>query len=190
MKIKQLALVVAGMAFSTAVLATTPANYDTRFNVSAQVPDSVLITDPDGNPVTELDVRLTPNGSGHADSQTSMSADTQNLKSLRLWSNSSSDTAVKLTLDDSNVATGSAFTLNSTSGGQLNKMTYKVSTIESGAAKKTFTNSGETKNYTLAPVGTHAEKEVAFLFESTAAYNSYTEGAYGGIVYANVTVGP
>ncbi|WP_159565995.1 hypothetical protein [Budvicia diplopodorum] len=192
MKIKHLALVVAGMTFSTAVLATTPANYDTRFNLSARVPDAVSITDPEGNPVADLDVRLTPNGSGHADLRTTMSADTQNLQALRLWSNTvgATTTKVKLTLDDGNVSTGTAFALNSTSGGQLNKMSYKVSTIGAGAPKVNFTNSGEQKEYTLTTTGTHAEKDVAFVFESTAAHNTYAGGAYGGVVYATLALVP
>ncbi|AKJ41129.1 hypothetical protein [Pragia fontium] len=192
MKIKHLALVVAGLAFSSAALATKPANYDMRFNISAEVPDSVLITDPEGNPITELDIRLTPAGSSHAGSTQSMSADTQSIQSLRLWSNVITDTKVKLTLDDNDVATGSAFALTSNAGGQLNKMNFKVSALETDAAKYDFVNSGDNKDYTLTTVGAgdtgHAEKEIAFVFESTKAYTDYSAGGYSGVVYANVAV--
>ena len=194
MKIKQLAFVVAGLAFSGAALSAPVTNFDTRFNVTAEVPDGVLITDPDGNPVTELDIRLTPGGSGHASATNTMSADTLKVKSLRLWSNNVSDLKVKLTLDDQYASTGSPFQLNSTTGGQLNKIPFTVATIESGAAKQTFVNSGDSKNYNMTAVGSgatgHTEKEVAFVFESTSAYNTYAAGGYSGVVYANVAVAP
>lgn len=188
MKISLLISGVAGVLFSTAALATAPSHYDTRFNITAQVPDSAFITDPQGTPVTEIDLRLIPAGSSYARS-TALSADTLSVKQLRLWSNSRDDNRVKITLDDENSATGSPFALNSSSGSRSEQMNYKVTTI-AGAERKEFLRSGAENSYVLTKRQNHAEKEIVFMVESRQAHNSYQPGNYSGVIYANVAVIP
>ena len=188
MTIRTLIAGVTGVLFSTAALATAPSHYDTRFNITAEVPDSAFITDPQGTPVTEIDLRLIPAGSHYARS-TALSADTLGVKPLRLWSNNSGDNRVKITLDDGNSANGAPFVLNSSSGSRLEQMNYKVSTIE-GAERKEFLRSGADNSYVLTKQQNHAEKEIVFVVESRQAHNTYQPGSYGGVVYANVAVIP
>ncbi|AKJ43171.1 hypothetical protein [Pragia fontium] len=188
MKIKILLPTLIGMTYAAAALAVSPGNYDTRFNISAQVPGSAMITTPEGTPITQLDIHLIPSGSPYAAPAT-LSADTVSIRPLRLWSNSSSDDKVRLTLDDGNSATGRPFTLNSSSGAQLNKMEYKISTIDH-SGKKAFLYSGAQHDYILTRHVGYAEQEIAFVFESQRVHNAYKPGDYSGVVYANVAVMP
>lgn len=178
----------ASLMLVAASQATVPANYDTRFNITAQVPDSAFITDPQGTPVTEVDLRLIPAGSQFANPIT-LSADTLSFKPLRLWSNNASDNRVKITLDDGNSGTGSPFVLNSYTGSQLKPINYKITTVE-GNERKVFTRSGAEHNYALVKQDSHAEKEIVFVVESLQAHNTYKPGAYSGVVYANVAALP
>lgn len=175
MKAKVLSAIVA-MAISASALAITPPSYDTKFNVSANVPDGAMITDPGGRPITDLDVVLTPAASGKMEAQT---------EQLSLWNNDVSKLDVSLTLDDSSVATGGAFTLSSTQGDVLNKMTYQISTITASGAQL-FAKSGDTNDFTLTANGTHGEMPVVFKFVSDEDYNAIGQGNYTGVVYANV----
>ncbi len=43
MKTKTMLSVLAGLVMSASAMASTPASYDTKFNVSANVPDSATI---------------------------------------------------------------------------------------------------------------------------------------------------
>ena len=61
MKTKIVLSSLAVMMFSASALASTPASYDTKFNVRANVPDSAHIVTPDGKPVTDVDIELTAN---------------------------------------------------------------------------------------------------------------------------------
>ncbi|MTH45584.1 hypothetical protein [Intestinirhabdus alba] len=167
---------IAVMAVSASALAASPSNYDTKFNVSANVPDSAMITDPSGRPITDLDVVLTPAASGKMEAQT---------EQLALWNNDVSKLDVSLTLDDSAVATGSPFTLYSTQGDVLNNMTYQISSITADGAQQ-FTKSGDSKDFSLKANGTHGEMPVRFKFVSDANYTDIGQGNYTGVVYANV----
>ena len=171
---------LAGLSLSASALAATPASYDMKFNVSANVPDSAKITDPSGRPITNMDVELVPAASGK------MEAETQ---ALKLWNNDVDKLSVMLTLDDSQSSTGSAFKLYSTQSGKLSEMTYKVSTFTS-AGSQLFSTSGESKEYTLAANGTHGELPVVFKFVSDQNYDALGQGLYTGVVYANLVVKP
>jgi hypothetical protein len=70
MKTQTMLSVLAGLVMSASAMASTPASYDTKFNVSANVPDSATITDPGGRPITDMDVELTPAASGYMEAQT------------------------------------------------------------------------------------------------------------------------
>ncbi|QKJ88637.1 hypothetical protein PMPD1_3723 [Paramixta manurensis] len=176
MKTKVALSVLAGLAFSASALADTPASYDTKFNVSANVPDSAHITDPSGKPITDLDVVLTPAASGFMEATTPV---------LKLWNNDVSKLEVTLIMDDSQAATGSNFTLYSTQGGALNDMTYKINAITSAGSKQ-FAASGATQDYTLVANGTHGELPITFNFVSDKQYTDLGQGNYTGVVYANV----
>jgi hypothetical protein len=180
MKAKLLLSVIVASALSASAFAATPASYDTKFNVSANVPDSAMITDPSGKPVTDVDVEMTPAASGKMEAETQL---------LKLWNNDVTGTDVSLTMDDSQSATGDAFTLYSTEGGTLHNMTYQISTI-SDSGSQSFAASGDTMNYTLTANGTHAEQPVVFKFVSDADYNTLGQGHYTGVVYANVVANP
>ncbi|HBN0576922.1 TPA: hypothetical protein L1N21_000995 [Escherichia coli] len=175
MKVNVLSAIVA-IAISGSALAATPQSYDTKFNVSANVPDSAMIIGPGGRPITDLDVVLTPAASGKMEAQT---------EQLSLWNNDVNSPEVSLTLDDSSVADGGAFTLSSTQGDVLNTMTYKISTVTADGAQE-FAQSGDSKDYTLKANGTHAEMPVVFKFVSDADYSTIGQGNYSGVVYANV----
>ncbi|RWR03295.1 hypothetical protein ED28_03085 [[Pantoea] beijingensis] len=176
MKTKVALSVIAGLAFSATAFASTPASYDTKFNVSANVPDSAHITDPDGKPVTEVDVVLVASPSGKMEAT---------VGDLYLWNNDVNKLDVSLILDDAGVGAGAPFTLKSTQGGTLNKMTYSIETIDSAGTKK-FATSGASQDYTLTANGTHGEHEVAFHFISDEDYDKLGQGHYTGVVYANV----
>ncbi|HEY3984595.1 hypothetical protein [Cedecea sp.] len=180
MKTKIVISTLAAVAMSASALAATPQSYDTRFNVSANVPDGAMITDPSGKPVTDLDVELVPASSGRMEAQTI---------ALKLWNNDVTKLEVGLTLDDSQSATGDAFTLYSTQGGTLNTLNYKVSTITS-TGEKAFAKSGDKFDYTLQANGTHGELPVIFKFVSDKNYSQLGQGNYTGVVYANVVAKP
>ena len=171
---------IAGLALSTSALAATPTSYDTKFNVSANVPDSVKITDPSGRPITDLDVALVPAPSGKMEAETT---------ALKLWNNDVKKLDVSLTLDDSQSATGDAFTLYTTQGGKLDTLTYKISTFTT-TGSQLFSASGETKDFTLSANGTHGELPVVFKFVSDKNYDALGQGQYTGVVYANVVAKP
>lgn len=179
---------LAGLVLSAYAFATQPANYDTRFLLSAHVPESATITDAQGVPVTEIALSLTPSGSQHAAPAT-LSADTLTVKPLRIWSNSTEAERVRITIDDGQSATGQRFSLNGYGRNGPEKMEYTVSTVDD-SGKKTFLYSGAQHDYTLTPMSTHAEKSIAFVFESSRAYGGYTPGNYSGIAYASVAVLP
>ncbi|QHM73472.1 hypothetical protein [Mixta intestinalis] len=181
MKTKFMLSVLAGLVVSASAMASAPASYDTKFNVSANVPDSVKITDPDGRPVTEVDVVLEAAPSGKMEAE---------VRDLKLWSNNVADTAVQLVMDDAGVATGDAFTLVNTDGGTMKSMTYKINTVIEGADAQYFNNSGDSNDYTLTVNGTHAELPVAFQFTSIDNYDTLGQGLYTGVVYANVVANP
>ncbi|EMF04254.1 hypothetical protein [Serratia marcescens] len=182
MKIKVALSVLASLMFSASALAATPASYDTKFNVSANVPDSVRITDPSGRPVTDLDVVMKAVASGYMEAQT---------PPLKIWNNDMTKLEVSMTLDDSQAASGSAFTLYSTQGSTLNHMSYKITTLTSDGLK-TFATSGESNKYTLVATtgATHSELPVVFRFVSDSKYDSLAQGNYTGVVYANVSTKP
>lgn len=179
MKIK-VVLSLAGLLVSASALAATPQSYDTRFNVSANVPDGAMITDPSGRPVTDLDVELVPAASGRMEAQTS---------ALKLWNNDVTQLNVRLTLDDSQSASNAPFTLYSTQGGTMNEMTYKITSITSAGSHE-FTNSGGEADYTLMANAGHGELPVVFKFVSDKEYQSLGQGNYSGVVYANVVAIP
>ena len=178
MKTKIVLSSLAVMMFSASALATTPASYDTKFNVSANVPDSAHIVTPDGKPVTDVDIELTANG---------LVGNKMEAKSplLMLWNNDVNKLDVTLVMDDSQSATGGAFTLYSTQGGVLNSMTYKINTID-GTGTKSFATSGATQDYTLTANGTHGQLPLQWQFVSDADYTALGQGQYTGVVYANV----
>lgn len=180
MKTKILISALAALAMSTSALATTPQSYDTRFNVSANVPDGVMITDPSGKPVTDFDVALVPAASGRMEAQTI---------ALKLWNNDVTKLEIGLTLDDSQSAAGDAFTLYSAQGNTLNTLNYKISTI-TNAGTKEFAVSGDAFDYTLQANGTHGELPVIFKFVSDKNYSELGQGNYTGVVYANVVAKP
>lgn len=181
MKTKVALSVLAGLMFSASALAATPASYDTKFNVSANVPDSVHITDPSGRPVTDIDVVMTAAASGYMEAQT---------PPLKIWNNDVSKLDVTMVLDDGQAASGSAFTLYSTQGGTLNPMSYQIKTLTS-AGFKTFATSGVSNDYTLVANGTtHSELPVVFQFVSDGKYDTLAQGNYTGVVYANVSTKP
>ncbi|AJQ98921.1 hypothetical protein M988_2330 [Hafnia paralvei ATCC 29927] len=180
MKTQTMLSVLAGLVMSASAMASTPASYDTKFNVSANVPDSATITDPGGRPITDMDVELTPAASGYMEAQTT---------ALKLWNNDVTKLEVALTLDDSQSVTGDAFTLYSTQGGTLNDMTYKISTI-TAAGSQEFAASGDSKDYTLNANGTHGELPLMFKFVSDKKYDALGQGNYTGVVYANVNAKP
>lgn len=171
---------IATLLLPLAVTAATPGKYDTKFNVTANVPDSAMITDPGGRPVTDMLVELTPAASGKMEAQTT---------ALRLWNNDVSKLEMSLTLDDGNAATGGAFNLTSTQGDVLNDLTYKITTISANGNQE-FANSGDTKDYTLLPNGSHGELPVFFRFVSDRNYDQLGQGSYSGTVYANVVAKP
>jgi hypothetical protein len=180
MKTKFMLSVLAGLVVSASAMASTPASYDTKFNVSANVPDSVKITDPDGRPVTEVDVVLEAAPSGKMEAE---------VRDLKLWSNNVADTSVELVMDDAGMATGEAFTLFNTDGGTMKSLAYKIATATT-AGPQEFVNSGDSNDYTLTVNGTHAELPVAFQFTSIADYDTLGQGLYTGVVYANVVAKP
>ncbi|NIH92223.1 hypothetical protein FHW31_003698 [Enterobacter asburiae] len=176
MKTKSAIAILTGLVLSASAMADTPASYDTKFNVSANVPDSAHITDPSGKPITDMDVVLTPAASGFMEATTDI---------VKLWNNDVNKLDVTLTLDDSQSATGGDFTLYSTEGGTLNSMTYKINAISSEGTKQ-FATSGSAQDYTLVANGTHGELPVKFHFVSNKAYTDLGQGNYTGVVYANV----
>ena len=181
MKTKVALSVLAGLVMSASALASTPQSYDTRFNVSANVPDSAKIIDPSGKPVTEVDVVLVAKESGYMEAETD---------TLKLWNNDVTKLDVSLVLDDSQSATGEAFTLYSTQGGTLNTMTYKISTVTTAGTQE-FAKSGDSKNYALTAQGTtHADMPLRFRFVSDKTYDALGQGNYTGVVYANVVANP
>jgi hypothetical protein len=180
MKAKIAVSVLAGLMMSASALAATPQSYDTRFNVSANVPDSAMITDPSGRPVTDLDVELIPAASGRMEAQTI---------ALKLWNNDVASLDVALTMDDSQSATGDSFMLYSTQGGTLNSMSYKVSTVTSAGTQE-FAMSGDSQDYSLVANGTHGELPVVFRFVSDKNYDELGQGNYTGVVYANLVAKP
>ena len=180
MKTKFILSVLSGLLFSASALAATPVSYDTKFNVSANVPDSAKITDPSGRPITDIDIMLRPAASGKMEAETS---------ALKLWNNDVEKLEVQLTLDDSQTASGAPFTLYSTQSGKLDEMTYKIATVTS-AGSQLFSTSGETKSYTLSANGTHGELPVVFKFVSDKNYDVLGQGLYTGVVYANVVAKP
>jgi len=180
MKAKVLLAALIGTAISASAFAATPASYDTKFNVSANVPDSAMITDPSGVPVTDVDVELVPAASGKMEAETQL---------LKLWNNDVSGLDVSLTMDDSQAVTGDAFSLYSTQGGSLKNMTYTISTV-TDAGTTDFATSGDTNDYTLNANGTHGELPVVFRFVSDADYTALGQGHYTGVVYANVVANP
>lgn len=176
---------LATLAMSASALAATPASYDTKFNVSANIPDDAKITDPGGMPITNMDIEMVPAASGKMEGSSPM---------LKLWNNGIDKLNVSLILDDSQASTGEAFTLYSTQGGTLSDMSYQVSTITSdsdnGAKAKKFTNSGDTLDYTLKASADqkHGELPLVFKFVSTKNYSELSQGHYTGVVYANLVV--
>ncbi|GLR07776.1 hypothetical protein COO59_10185 [Mixta theicola] len=180
MKTKFILSAMTGLALSASALAATPVSYDTKFNVSANVPDSAKITDPSGRPITDMDITMTPAASGKMEAETS---------ALKLWNNDVEKLEVLLTLDDSQAATGDAFRLYSTQGGKLDEMNYKISTF-TNTGSQVFSASGDTKNYTLGANGTHGELPIVFKFVSDKNYDALGHGLYTGVVYANVVVKP
>ncbi|MFI8416072.1 hypothetical protein ACQKDS_06355 [Serratia sp. NPDC078593] len=180
MKTKVIITALAGLLVSASSLAASPANYDTKFNVSANVPDSAKITDPSGRPITDMDVELVPAASGKMEAQTA---------ALKLWNNDVNKLDIALTLDDSQSATGGAFTLYSTGGGKLSDLTYKISAV-TGNGSQEFATSGESKDFSLVANGTHGELPVAFKFVSDKKYDELGQGMYTGVVYANVVAKP
>lgn len=177
MKHKVALTVLATLLVSASALATQPAQYDTKFNVSANVPDGAMITNPDGTPVTDVDIELVANGASKK-----MEAHSPE---LYLWNNDVTKLDVSLILDDQTAPTGSKFTLTSVQGGSLQKMTYNISTLTSGP-KQSFVNSGDSKDFKLKANGTHGEMPVVFHFVSDADYNTLGQGNYKGVVFANV----
>lgn len=180
MKTKIVLSALAGLIVSASALAATPQSYDTRFNVSANVPDGAMITDPSGKPVTDLDVELVPAASGRMEAQT---------VALKLWNNDVTKLDVALTLDDSQSATGEAFTLYSSQGGTLNSMTYKITSLTSAGSSE-YAKSGDSADYSLQANGTHGELPVMFKFVSDKNYTDLGQGNYSGVVYANVVAKP
>ncbi|KGA32968.1 hypothetical protein [Pectobacterium odoriferum] len=181
MKTKLLMTAMAGLLASSAAFAATPGSYDTKFNVSANVPDSARITDPSGRPVTELDVVLEPAPSGKMEAQT---------VPLKLWNNNVSNLDISLKLDDSQSADGSKFTLYGTDGNTLSSLTYQINTITEAGAQN-YVNSGESKVFSLkAASANHAELPIVFKFVSDNEYEKLGTGKYTGVVYANVTANP
>ncbi|AKG68203.1 hypothetical protein WN53_03085 [Serratia fonticola] len=167
---------ITGAMFSASVFAATPASYDTKFNVSANVPDSAHITDASGRPLTDLDVELKPAASGFMEATT---------PALRLWNNDVAKLEVSLILDDGQNASGGAFTLYSTDRDTLSSLSYKINTITE-VGQKAYVKSGDSQDFTLQANGTHGELPVAFKFVSDAKYSELGQGNYTGVVYANV----
>lgn len=176
MKIKIVLPALAALILSASALAATPENYDTRFNVSAKVPDGSMITDPGGKPISDLDVVLLPAASGRMEAQTI---------ALKLWNNDVTKLSVALTLDDSQSGTGDEFRLYSTQSGKLDEMTYKINAITSTASKE-YAKSGDSSDFTLLENGSHGELPVMFKFVSDKKYSELGQGNYSGLVYANV----
>lgn len=174
--ISALALLVSASAF-----AVTPAKYDTKFNVSANVPEGAYITSPDGTPVTDVDIELIANAA--SGKMEAMSPE------LALWNNDATKLDVSLVMDDATVATGNKFSLTSTQDGRLQKMTYSISTLTNGP-QQTFTNSGDSKDFALTANGAHGELPIIFHFVSDADYKALGQGYYTGVVYANVNAKP
>lgn len=178
MKQKVLALsIITGLVFSASALATTPGSYDTKFNVSANVPEGAYIADASGKPITDVDVELTPAASGKMETTTQL---------MKLWNNDVNKLEVTLIMDDSQAGTGDKFTLYT--GGEsdtLGSMTYQISTVSS-AGTKAFAASGDTQDYTLTANGTHGELPVKFKFVSDKNYTDLGQGNYTGVVYANL----
>lgn len=173
---------LAGLVISASALAVTPPKYDTKFNVSANVPDSVRLADENGNSITDMDVELVAKGD-------KMEATT---KRLMLWNNSSDITKlnVQLTLDDSVKATGAPFNLSTiNSSNKLDDMEYTITAITKGDPQE-FSNSGDTKNYTLEAQTDHSSLPIAFRFVSVKDVKNLGEGHYSGIVYANLNAVP
>lgn len=177
---KKTVSVLAALMFSTSALAAAPEKYDTKFNISANVPDSANITDPSGRPITDMDVVMKPAASGKMEVET---------PPLKLWNNDVQKLEVGLTLDDSNSANGDAFTLFSNQGEALNSMTYKIVTLTS-TGSQVFATSGTTKDYSLVANKTHGELPIIFRLVSDKDYDQLGQGMYKGTVYANVVAKP
>lgn len=171
------AISVLALLVSSSAFAVTPAKYDTKFNVSANVPDGVYISTPDGTPVTDVDIELVANAA--SGKMEAMSPE------LSLWNNDVSRLEIALIMDDAVIATGNQFSLTSTQGGRLQKMTYNINTVTDGP-QQTFTNSGDSKYFSLKVNGTHGELPIMFHFISDADYKELGQGHYTGVVYANV----
>lgn len=179
---KKIALALLTVLASASVLAVTPANYDSKFNVSANVPEGAFISDPNGNPVTDVDIELTVNP--QTNKMDALSPE------LALWNNDSSKLEVSLIMDDAIVATGNQFSLTSTQNNRLQKMTYNISTITASGVPQKFVNSGDSKDFTLTANDKVASMPIVFKFESDAEYKALGQGYYKGVVYANVNVKP
>lgn len=168
--------VLAGLVFSASALADTPASYDTKINVSANVPDSAHITDASGKPITDLDVVLKPASSGFMEATTPV---------LKLWNNDVEGRDVSLIIDDSQAANGGSFILYSRQGGVLNSMTYRIDTMTTAGTTR-YTTSGQSEDFALVANGTHSELPITFNFISDARYADLGQGNYTGVIYANV----
>ncbi|QCT20898.1 hypothetical protein FEM41_15215 [Jejubacter calystegiae] len=182
MKLKSTIATLAGLVISASAMAATPSSYDTKFNVSANVPTGVYISDPDGNPVTEVDVVLTAQPSGFMEAVTDQ---------LRLRNNDPTGVKVSMILDDSLASTGSPFALWSNAGGSLKSMKYTIQAMTTAASSATFTNSGDSSDFTLSNVQSgFADEPVQFKFVSVDKSLDIAKGYYTGVVYANVNAAP
>lgn len=174
---KKTVTVLGAMVFSASALAAAPASYDTKFNVSANVPDSAMITDAGGRPISDINVEMVAAASGRMEAT---------VPALKLWNNDPQKLEVTLTLHDGNVSDNQPFNLFSTQGDVLNSMTYEIHAITSGAPKK-FPTSGSNNDFTLLSTGSHGELPVVFRFVSNEEYKDLGQGHYSGTVYANLS---
>ncbi|WPM84876.1 hypothetical protein QNH14_21865 [Apirhabdus apintestini] len=173
---------LAGLVFSASALAVTPTSYDTKFNVSANVPDSTYISDGDGNPVTEVDVVLEAVSSGFMEAKT----DTLFMRSNDKAAN------VTMTLDDSVQGKNEPFKLWSSDNG-LQEMSYKITANAGGsAAGALYAASGDVHDFTLANDAgkSYSQSPVIFHFVSDEKSVNLAQGNYKGVVYANVAAKP
>lgn len=178
MKNKYLLTGITALLMSATAFASVPGSYDTKFNISANVPDSATITDGSGRPITDLDSEMVPAPSGKMESATEV---------LKLWNNDKTKLAVTLKLDDSQAADNDPFTLYTSQGNSLSSLTYKVHVVSSGL-NTVFTKSGESKPFMLVANGEHGELPVRFKFISDKAYKDLPQGHYSGVIYANLSV--